>query len=647
MSTHHVTTRRKALQVVGGLPLLPFTGAMGAASLLGCASAGSPGALAQRGPTITSVVFNPSPVPTTVVDRARVFTQASVTTRYADGSSKDQGLSYQPLYRTGDMLTQPGGGAVMAGGYFLPDGVTPIMDRSGSTPEQFYSDCPDGTSLLQLPKPQVPGVKGHTLFAVTQFEYLKVNNAGASMFGALPSPVGIATLDQDPRTGALTVVRYYNVPTAPAHGLWVTCAASLSPWNTHLGSEESEPDAWQVDNAIAGSTLTQFQAFSTYTFGQPGVARPYLYGHVPEVTVHPDGTGSVKKHYCLGRISRELVHVMPDERTVLMGDDTNGAGLFMFVADRPRDLSAGTLYAAKLVQTSAPGGADGGRFNVVQMIALGHASSAEIEVMAKRYKANDILSVSAVDPGDPSYTKINYRSTQQWLKIKPGMDKAAAFLETRRYAALLGATMELSKFEGVTVNIKDKKAYIAISVIRDTMTANGFVGDAIQLQKLTAGAVYEVVLGTNSAVGSDWVPQSMHVPPALLGQDTAPDRDGNKAVLDKIAGADNLKFSEALRTLFIGEDTSGHLNNCVWAYNVDTRKLTRMLSVPAGAECTGLHAVDNLNGFAYLMSNFQHPGEWPFTPEQTDLDAAIKALWGGKKKSAVGYISGLPRVVRV
>ena len=34
--------------------------------------------------------------------------------------------------------------------------------------------------------------------------------------------------------------------------------------------------------------------------------------------------------------------VMPDERTVLMGDATNG-GLFMFIADRARDLSSGTL----------------------------------------------------------------------------------------------------------------------------------------------------------------------------------------------------------------------------------------------------------------------------------------------------------------
>ncbi len=39
---------------------------------------------------------------------------------------------------------------------------------------------------------------------------------------------------------------------------------------------------------------------------------------MPEATVHPDGTGTIKKHYCMGRISHELVQVMPDERTALI-----------------------------------------------------------------------------------------------------------------------------------------------------------------------------------------------------------------------------------------------------------------------------------------------------------------------------------------
>ena len=61
--------------------------------------------------------------------------------------------------------------------------------------------------------------------------------------------------------------------------------------------------------------------------------------------------------------------------------------------------------------------------------------------------------------------------------------------------------------------------------------------------------------------------------------------------VDNVASPDNLSYSEAMRTLFIGEDSSKHTNNFVWAYNVDTKELERILSVPAGAEATGLFAV--------------------------------------------------------
>lgn len=646
MTQHMHTSRRKALQLFAGIPLLPLSAALGTSGLLAACGGGdsAPATASTAVATITGVTFSSTAAPTAVADRATTFTQSSVSIAFSDGTTKTQNLAYNALYKTGDVLTQPDGSAVVAGGYYYPDGVTPIIDTSvPATPTHFFSDCPDGTSLLKLDNPNVTGIAGNTVFSVTQFEYKTADNAGSSMYGKLPSPIGIATLDQDKTTGAMSVKHYFNLPTQDVHGLWITCAGSLSPWNTHLSSEEYEPDAWSA------STNSQFLAFSLNTFGDNS-ANPYLYGHVPEVTVNPDGTGSIKKHYCMGRISREVAQVMPDNRTVLMGDDATSGGMFMFVADVPGDLSSGSLYVAKLSQNSAAGVADGGSFTVTEMIKLGSATSREIEAMAKSYKATDIIDVKDVDPGDTSYSKINvnyvdYKTGgQQWVKVLPGMEKAAAFLETRRYAAILGATMEFTKFEGVTVNAKDKKAYIAISAIRDTMTADGHAGDTIQLTKISSGGTYEITLGTNASVGSDWVPQSLSVPTALLGEDITKDADGNTANIDKIANTDNVKFSEAMRTLFIGEDSGAHLNNYVWAYNVDTKTLSRILSVPAGAECVCLHPVDDLNGFAYVMSGFQHPGDWSFTAGQLDLDNAIKANWGDKKKSAVGYLSGIPMI---
>lgn len=68
---------------------------------------------------------------------------------------------------------------------------------------------------------------------------------------------------------------------------------------------------------------------------------------------------------------------MPDERTAYFGDDGEYTALFMYVADKPRDLSAGTLYAAKFTQTSAENGGTG----KLEWIKLGYAADKEIKRM--------------------------------------------------------------------------------------------------------------------------------------------------------------------------------------------------------------------------------------------------------------------------
>jgi len=137
--------------------------------------------------------------------------------------------------------------------------------------------------------------------------------------------------------------------------------------------------------------------------------------------------------------------------------------------------------------------------------------------------------------------------------------------------------------------------------------------------------------------------------PDLVGKDLAtPDAVGNKADVDRIANPDNLKFSERLRTLFIGEDSGMHVNNYLWAYNVDAKKLARILSCPAGAESTGLQAVDDVNGFAYIMSNFQHAGDWEkglHDKVKAELAPLIDKNYRNRRSAAVGYINGLPQRV--
>src|SRR5256885_4105870 len=92
----------------------------------------------------------------------------------------------------------------------------------------------------------------------------------------------------------------------------------------------------------------QLLAFSQNLYGDQNKANPYHYGHMPEVTVNADGTASIKKHFCMGRISHELVQVMPDQRTALMGDDATNSGYFVFVADKEKDLSRSEEHTSEL-----------------------------------------------------------------------------------------------------------------------------------------------------------------------------------------------------------------------------------------------------------------------------------------------------------
>lgn len=640
-------SRRRLLQMFGAAPLLPLSGLSATAFLAGCGGGSNSDTplVATPAPTATlgNVTFSNMDAPS-LANAAAMSTMSvtgTMTATYSDTSTLSYKLAYQPFFITGDMVSNGAGGTVLAGGYFNINNQ-PIIDTTVAGKErQYFSDSPDGTSLLTVPNASVPGVKGKPVFAVVQFEYTSLSQNGLSAYGQLPSPIAVLTLDQDQTTGKLSLVKYHNVDTSSVNCLWITCGASLSPWGTHLSSEEYEPDAFTA------ASDAQFKAYSKNVYGNETTANPYNYGHMPEVTVNVDGTASIKKHYCMGRISHELVQVMGDNRTVLMGDDATNSGYFVFVADKEKDLSSGSLYVAKVgagfsldpTAAAAP----------LTWIKLGSATSAEIRSLAASIKATDIMDVKSADPKDTTYTRVAANGRIEWLKLKPGMEKAAAFLETHRYAALVGASMGFTKMEGTTVNLADKIAYSALANCNGSMVAGNaqnVPGNGISIPKaLTAGAIMMLNMKggqkdtAGAAINSDWMPVDTKA--LLVGEDIAADALGNTANPNKIASPDNIKFSEKMRTLFIGEDSGNHVNNFLWAYNIDTKVLARVLSTPAGAESTGLHAVDNINGFTYIMSNFQHPGDWGSIHNivKSTLDPLIKANYKDKFGAAVGYLT--------
>ncbi len=648
--------RRSLLKLLAGTPMLPLGGTLAATVLAGCGGGDDSNGAAPASPstpaaTMTSASFVSMAAPdlTTPNAMATCTVSSQLKVSFSDGSSRTFKLGYQPFFLTGDKVPDGNGGTLIAGGIYDINN-RPLMDTSVPGKErQFFSDCPDGTSLLTVPNAKVPGVKGNPVFAVVQFEYTDTNLANTDktdqLWAELPSPIAVLTLDQDPTTGKLSLVKYHNVDTTSVHGLWVTCGASLSPWGTHLSSEEYEPDAFR--QGLGGATTVKLDRYSANLYGDASKANPYHYGHIPEVTVNPDGTGSIKKHYCMGRFSHELIQMMPDERTALMGDDATNGGWFMFVADKARDLSSGTLYVAhwteKFTDTSTA---------AMQWIKLGSATSAEIEAMINGgIKPTDIMDSVTTDPNDSSYTRIvlNKDNTKCWVRVKPGMEKAAAFLETHRYAALKGGSLALTKSEGVTVNVRDKVAYSVASSIRDSMVvgAAGYVEshNVAFPKRVNAGAIlaHDLTGGqkdtAGNAINSDWVPKQSRV--LLMGEDIPADVLGNTANPEKIASPDNIKFSEGMRTLFIGEDTTDHVNNFLWAYNVDTKQLSRVLSTPSGAESTGLHAVDSINGWTYIMSNFQHAGDWQSVHSKVKdtLDPIVRKTYNDRFSAAVGYLT--------
>ncbi|MBW8893889.1 MAG: DUF839 domain-containing protein, partial [Burkholderiales bacterium] len=425
MSQSNALHRRQALKFLGA-PLMLSLGGTALGSLLTACGGGSDDAAPAASFASASFTGMAAPSLATPADMAKTLVSSTLTVKFSDDSTQGFSLAYAPFFTTGDLVPDGKGGTILAGGYVDFAGK-PIVDATvAASPRQFFSDSPDGTSLLKLDNATVAGVKGNTVFAVVQFEYTTWAQDGKTdMYGRLPSPIAVLTLDQDPATGKLTLVKYHNVDTAPAMGLWITCGASLSPWGTHLSSEEYEPDAF----TIAGNA--QFKAYSQNLFGDATQANPYHYGHLPEVTVNPDGTGTIKKHYCLGRISHELIQAMPDNRTAIMGDDATNGGFFMFVADKEKDLSAGSLYVAKFdagfsLDPAAAGAA-------ITWIKLGSATSAEVKALADTLKPTDIMDLATTDPLDATFTKIWLSGKVQWVRVKAGMDKAAAFLETHRY----------------------------------------------------------------------------------------------------------------------------------------------------------------------------------------------------------------------
>lgn len=276
----------------------------------------------------------------------------------------------------------------------------------------------------------------------------------------------------------------------------VLCSGVVTPWGTPLVAEEYfyyNTAIWNHPGNHDEDERASFQKGTDVSYIKPKtlakymgkMVNPYRYGYMIEINnAASEDDESLVKHYATGRLSHETAAIMPDNRTLYMSDDdsavyadkvynsASGGVLFKFVADVANDLSAGTLYAAKLTQDDE---ADPNKAGFdVSWIELGHGNNAEIEGWITEY---DGVQVSDYVEGETNY--ISDTEIRAWAEAKSGSDldgdgtvqsapdARAPFLESRRTAAAMGATNEWDKLEGITSH--ENTVYIGASGISFTM----------------------------------------------------------------------------------------------------------------------------------------------------------------------------------
>ncbi len=568
------------------------------------------------------VRFSPVPVPQSPAEKAAITASSSVT---INGVSHP--IGYHAILRSG---AQSGDHVF---GQLMDAAGKPLLAADGSP---RISNSNDFASLLNLPS---------GLFMVSHFE----NRPGAMY---------LTELKQD-ADGLLTALRTRPIDFSSVKGGWVHCAGSVTPWQTHLGSEEYEPDARLVDPAT-GSLDDYYAPMADYYGGDLLALNPYDYGWVTEVAVTSFDQTTVVKHHAMGRVSVEMALVMPDQRTVYISDDGTNVGLYLFRADKKGDLSAGNLYALQWQQT---GNEHGGQA-MAKWVSLGHASDSDIQpLLEQRITFGDMFETAAPDGSGQcpaGFVSVNHGhddGLHECLRLKPGMAQAASRLETRRYAAMQGATTELRKEEGLTFDpaARANRLFMAMSEVDQGMEDNMRYGQAdnrydiggpnhIRLPMNRCGAVYGMSLGFGvlqdswsryagkqiTAVLNGRMTRALD-PTSSLVYDATP-LAANRCDVEAIANPDNISFMPAANTLLVAEDSDYHENNMAWAYDFSTGQLTRIQTAPLGAEITSFDYYPNINGHGYLMSVIQHP----FDDHE---DAAPDAQ---ARHAVTGYIGPFP-----
>ena len=462
---------------------------------------------------------------------------------------------YQVLGQTGDTYNGE-----------LPEGLGHIYTLDGGT-LVLENDMPDFNGFLPTGEGQ---------------GYLFSN------WEELPGGMSRMQIERDEQ-GMWTVTDVMMLDFSPVWGTAANCFGSMSPWGTPLTSEE-----WVVDSTVDSTTdaswndpnevATNARIGRMWEMTAPDVPNPYNYGYIAEVTEPAADEPVIVKHLAMGRYEHENSTVMPDGRTVYLSQDDTGGVLFKFVADVAEDLSAGTLYGAKLTQDVGQNDPATTGFDV-EWVELASGDNLTIRAWIDEYNGIDtddyvdgessyitLADVAAWANGDATYPTV----ANGGGKVTAGqpMDDRVAFLESRAAAKAMGATAEWRKLEGISVNHKraqeavegvdtiegeivtDAYVYIGISDIDNTMT-DGEGDMQLSTRVKDCGGVYRARLGENYNIS--------RIEPVVMGSTYRSSLTGaERCDVDQLSQPDNVIVMNDGRIL-IGEDGFQE-NNTLWMY---------------------------------------------------------------------------------
>lgn len=400
-------------------------------------------------------------------------------------------------------------------------------------------------------------------------------------------PGGVSRLKMSKSTeGAWSVTDAMMIDFDGVKGTAANCFGSVSPWGTPLTSEE-----WIVNSTVNSTTDASWNdPADTGTDGiealtAPDFPNPYRYGYIAEIQNPMTDTPDVVKHFTIGRYEHENSVVMPDKRTVYSSQDDTGGVMFKFIADQPEDLSAGTLYGAKLTQDAGLNEPTVTGFDV-DWVELATGTNAEIEAWISEY--DNITSDDYVD-GKTSY--MSMADVEAWANgdatypteadggspVTAGkpMDNRAAFLESRQAARLKGATAEWRKLEGISINhdrvleaitgqdmiadevVTQAYMYIGIADLDNTMIDDE--GD-IQLSSRVkdCGGVYRAHIDSSYSL--------TRIEPVVMGATYRSTLTGaERCDVNQLSQPDNVIVMRDGR-IIIGEDGFQE-NNTLWMYD--------------------------------------------------------------------------------